>query len=108
LRRNLPALAWLSKENLEIHGWEEEKVLLIRRGCESDQVLEVFNFAATRSTIPLPFPMGRWRKVLDSKEARWKGDGTSVPDELESQGEIILSLPPHTLWVFDRPVASGS
>jgi maltooligosyltrehalose trehalohydrolase len=108
LRRNLPALASLSKENLEIHGWEEEKVLLIRRGCESDQVLEVFNFAATRSTIPLPFPMGRWRKVLDSKEARWKGDGTSVPDELESQGEIILSLPPHTLWVFDRPVASGS
>jgi maltooligosyltrehalose trehalohydrolase len=108
LRRSLPALASLSKENLEIHGWEEEKVLLIRRGRECDQVLEIFNFATTGSTIPLPLPRGRWRKVLDSKEARWKGHGTCAPDELESQGEIILSLPPHTLWVFDRPVARGS
>ncbi len=108
LRRNLPALARLGKEDLEIDGWEAEKVLLIRRGCEADQVLEIFNFATSSSTLPLPIPPGRWRKMLDSKETRWKGDGSTLPDEIESHGQLNLTLPPHTLWVLDLPVAPES
>ncbi|MFL6234533.1 MAG: DUF3459 domain-containing protein [Thermoanaerobaculia bacterium] len=70
LRKSLPALARLSKAEVEVTPFEEEKVILVRRGGE---VVIAFNFAQEARRVPLP--EGRWEKVLDSADERWGGEG---------------------------------
>jgi maltooligosyltrehalose trehalohydrolase len=71
LRKSVPALADLSKKNVEVTAFEAEGVILVRRGGE---VVIVFNFAEEARVLPLPGEA--WRKVLDSAEERWEGAGS--------------------------------
>ena len=100
LRCLLPALADLNKENQEVVGWEKEKVLVVRRWSGTEQVLQIFNFADIPVTLVVPMPAGAWRRLLDTKEERWKGGGPSLPDRVDSGGEVKLTLPPEVLVVY--------
>jgi maltooligosyltrehalose trehalohydrolase len=92
LRRELPALANLSKEHLEVTADEGENILFLRRWQQDSQVLAVFNFADASSVIRLPLPHGQWRKLLDSAARRWHGPGSAVPDSLYSMEEGAVTL----------------
>jgi|Deesub1362A_J573_1020465.scaffolds.fasta_scaffold00044_144 maltooligosyltrehalose trehalohydrolase len=102
LRRELPALAELNRENVEVGVYERERVLSVRRWCGNDEVWIIFSFGTTGVTVTLPVPPGRWRKLLDTAEARWLGEGSPVPLELESAGEARITLPPETCLLFAR------
>jgi maltooligosyltrehalose trehalohydrolase len=99
LRREVPALHQLSKENLEVQAWEEEKAVVLRRWAGADQALLVLTFAGHPVTLTFRMPMGAWRKSLDSSDARWSGPGSAVPAGISS-GDVPLTLPAHTAVLF--------
>jgi maltooligosyltrehalose trehalohydrolase len=102
VRKELPALASLSKEEMETFGFEEERVLFVRRWSGHSEVFAVFNFGDAEATVAVSVPEGHWRKLLDSADKRWRGKGSSLPDVLRSEGEAALRLSPKALALFVR------
>src|SRR5262249_19920230 len=92
LRKTVPALALLSKDNLESVALEPEKVLLVRRWAEGSEVLLVLHFGGAEKRVPLPVPAAEWEKVLDSAEGRWLGAGSALPERFRSEGAVTLPL----------------
>jgi len=97
LRKEIPALAHLSKDNLEAKGFDECKLLFLRRWSEANEVVIVFNFNQDCTSVTLTVPAGRWHKRLDSAEEQWQGKGSNIPERLNSKGEVSLNLSP---WAF--------
>ncbi|MGH7843885.1 MAG: malto-oligosyltrehalose trehalohydrolase [Candidatus Binatia bacterium] len=102
LRRQLPALSVLSKENLEAGSFERENILWLRRWSEEEQAYLVFNFSPLQASAGISFSDGPWRKELDSAEKRWEGPGGSVPENFTGGSEIELSLRPHAAVLFSQ------
>ena len=102
LRRELPPLAQLDKSRLEAVAFEKSGTLLLRRWMNENEVFAVFHFGETQTELTLPVPVGYWKRILDSNEARWGGEGSSVPDTLSSRGEIRLPLAPRAFVLFSK------
>jgi maltooligosyltrehalose trehalohydrolase len=102
LRREVPALAHLSQRHLEVQGFEREHVLWLRRWYEQEEVLGLFHFGSASREMTVPWPVGPWRKLVDSAEERWLGPGAIMPETLTSAGEVSLTLSPQALLVFAR------
>jgi maltooligosyltrehalose trehalohydrolase len=86
LRKRIPALRSLSKENLDVWGLEKERVVIMRRWEKGGkgQVLAVFNLNKSDLNLKPFFPEGAWKKVLDSSEQTWSGSGTLLPEKINS------------------------
>ena len=97
LRKETPALACLSKENMEVRGISEDNLLFLRRWKEYNEVMVVFNLNDSQQAAALPVPAGVWGKSLDSTEKRWGGGGSVVPERLVSDGEATVTIGP---WAF--------
>jgi len=82
LRKEIPALARRSKEEMEVTPLGEENILLIRRGKSPSEALVVFHFGKKPVKRALPVPAGSWKKQLDSADPQWCGKGASLPDVL--------------------------
>jgi maltooligosyltrehalose trehalohydrolase len=95
LREGLPALAHLSKEDMDVTSYERERVLVIRRWSAADEAVIIFHFDGSPVNIGISLPEGRWTKQLDSADKRWQGPGSQVPSEVISDGEVGVSLAPH-------------
>lgn len=102
LRRETPALANLSKDSLEVLGYEDDRLLFVRRWSEESQVSLIFNFSEKKLSATLPIPTGRWGKLLDSAHPRWQGEGSIVPPYLDSEGEFTVTLAPKSFTVLDK------
>jgi maltooligosyltrehalose trehalohydrolase len=100
LRKTLPALTCLSKEQMEVCSFEKDTVLSIRRWHDGEEALMVLHFGQAPASIALPTPKGRWRKRLDSADGRWHGPGSSLPSVIDSAGEVSLTLPPESCALF--------
>ena len=103
LRREVPALAHLSKDNLEAVGYESPKALFLRRWCPQGQVAAVFNFGREPAWVAVPLPPGQWHRLMDSAEEKWRGPGSRSPSELTSKGEINFDLPLQSFILFEQP-----
>lgn len=99
LRRTRPALAWLSKRDLEVEGFEDSGVLYCRRWREGDQAAAAFHFGGEETTIQLPLPAGRWTKELCSADRRW-GGASDAPDTIEAGATV--SLAPQSFVLLSR------
>jgi maltooligosyltrehalose trehalohydrolase len=108
LRKDTPALSRLSKENLEVKGFEKEKVLYIRRRSGDSEAVAVFNFSDKQSAVTPAIREGRWRKQLDSAEKKWLGKGSDIPEEITPEGEFTLALEPKSLVLFTRREPHGN
>ena len=102
LRKELAPLARLSKEDCEVIGFENERVLVLIRRSEGEQVLLAFNFNHSQSSISLPLSEGRWYRVLDSTDLRWHGAGSTLPPEIQTHGVLKLALPSKSVAVLAR------
>jgi len=100
LRKEMPALAHLSMEQMDVICFEREKTLCIRRWCEVQGVCMTLHFGHTHTALRFPLPIGRWHKRLDSAEERWSGPGSLVGLTVESDGEVSLTLPPESCLLF--------
>jgi maltooligosyltrehalose trehalohydrolase len=97
LRKATPALACLSKDRMEVLGYEKERIIFIRRWDENNEAIVAFNFSDRQTSVVLPFPSGLWHRRLDSAEERWQGKGSIAPEQLSSKGETTVTLSP---WAF--------
>jgi maltooligosyltrehalose trehalohydrolase len=102
LRKELPALACLSKEHMEVSDWERERVICVRRWCEEQEALIVLHFEPQEASVSVTIPPGRWHKQLDSGEERWHGSGSRLPAVIHSPGEVTLTLPAEACALYLR------
>jgi maltooligosyltrehalose trehalohydrolase len=102
LRRDVPALARLDKNTLEISCFRDEKILLIKRWDGPSSAIAAFHFSEEPSKLTLPIPTGPWQKQLDSADERWAGKGSQAPGNLESTGEIQLTFGPWNFLLFEQ------
>jgi maltooligosyltrehalose trehalohydrolase len=101
LRRETPALARLSKSTMEVRGLEDG-LLLVRRWSEGSQAVLLFNLSREPGPVAVPMPPGRWHKRLDSAEERWRGGGSTIPEQLSIKTEANLTLNPWSLVLFSK------
>jgi len=104
LRRENPALAHPNKDAQEVLGYEEDKLLFVRRWSENSEITMVFNFSDAQVSAALPIPAGHWRKRLDSADKQWQGKGSAVPEQLSSQGEFALTSAPKAFTILNKEV----
>ncbi len=97
LRKETPSLSRLSKENLEVKGFEKDRLLYIHRQSENNETVTISSLNQDTATAGIPLPPGYWLKSLDSAEERWQGNGTTIPEKLKSSGEATVTLTP---WQF--------
>ena len=102
LRRTIPALARLGKQTMDVKGYEKDRVLLVRRWTDHDEVFIIFNFSQKETWVSLPIAEGHWHKLIDSADERWQGGRATVTQKLYSEGEINLRLSPTAFALFAR------
>jgi len=90
LRRTIPALKSLDKQNLQASAAEEQKLLVLRRGSGTSQVLCMMNFNDKDVTFQETSSGGTWRKILDSSDSKWLGAGSTMPDKLMQEQEVTI------------------
>jgi maltooligosyltrehalose trehalohydrolase len=108
IRREVLPDGWLSKENLLVETFEEEKLLVILRPFETEAFSLVLHFGSERKQFSLSIPEGVWEKRLDSAEERWKGPGSSVPDEIESREKSHLDMHPFSFLLLSMSKVKNS
>jgi len=91
LRREVPALAAFDKNNLEIAGQEEPRLVFLRRWSGGSQVFCVMNFDRRKAIFNAALPSGRWKKLLDSADEEWEGVGSSLPERIEAEKSLTVS-----------------
>jgi maltooligosyltrehalose trehalohydrolase len=106
LRKELPALAQLSKERMDVRGFERERALCVRRWCDEQQAWLILHFGRSPTTLRMPWEAGLWHRQLDSADVRWCGPGSLVGPTAASEGEVTLNLPPQSCVVFARTTQS--
>ncbi len=102
LRKELPALAHLSKDHMEVSAFGNEKVLFVRRWTVRNEVISVFHFGQLEASVDVPLPAGRWRKRLESADERWDGPGGLLPEILDSGGGAIVPLRPLSFFIYSE------
>ncbi len=107
LRRSIPALACLSKEQMDVIGFEEARVLMVRRWAGDSEVMAIYHFGTEATTLQLAESESTWRRLLDSEDERWGGPGARQPERLRlrTSGQVSqspLSLPPLSFVIFQR------
>jgi maltooligosyltrehalose trehalohydrolase len=102
LRTTVPALANMSKEQMEVRDFDEQQVMCVRRWQGDSEVLAVFNFAEEQASVELHIPASHWRKLLDSAHGRWEGPGSGLPEAIDSDRQLALTLAPTAVALFTK------
>jgi maltooligosyltrehalose trehalohydrolase len=95
IRQEIPSLAVLDKNQMEVWDQEDEKVIILKRWSASGEAVVIFNFKKAQATVNISLSSGRWKKQLDSAENRWQGPGSLLADNILSNGQVELILQPH-------------
>ena len=90
LRKTNPALCCPDKENLDICGFEREKIMIMRRWKGSCHVYCFFNFNPEDMELNAFPPEAGWEKLLDSSDAIWNGPGTFLPEIIRGHSFAVF------------------
>ena len=90
LRKTIPALKQLDKQNLTATAQERDCILLLHRWQDNSQIFSILNFARQDINLKITFPPGKWQKILDSAELNWMGTGSSLPEKIETEKQKVL------------------
>ncbi len=97
LRRQLPALRNLKRDQLEVQHDEKSQTLLLHRWHREQHVLCFMNFSKQTQQLQLPDTAREWQKLLDSSDTEWQGKG-GAPDP--AQGGTTLTLQPESFILY--------
>jgi maltooligosyltrehalose trehalohydrolase len=100
LRKRFPALSNPDMSCIEATPFENENVLLLRRWSECDQAFALINFGRDSARLPLSLPKGIWKKVLNSRDHRWSGPGSSLPECLPHAAEHSIVIEPFSFALY--------
>ena len=103
LRKEIPSLSHLSKEEMEVEACKERALLVVRRGHGQDRVCGIFNFFEKPAESRLLLEKGIWKRVLDSSLNERNGPGSSLPESIPSDGsEVRMSLQGYSFALYRR------
>ena len=102
LRKLTPALASLNKQEMEIYLDKATQVVRVRRQHVDEKILMVFHFNPELTTVTLPTDGLDWKKILDSADVEWGGDGSDVPETIPAAEFFTFSLPAFGLVLFSN------
>jgi maltooligosyltrehalose trehalohydrolase len=102
LRRDLPALAHLSKDDLRANSYEKQKLLTVHRWTDGDAICFAGHFGKEPLKMSVLWPEGDWELLLDTASPRWRGPGGTMLERLTSTGEVQMTLPPWSLVLYRR------
>ena len=97
-RKEFPALASSDMSAVEAKSFENERALVLHRWNGDDEVLALCNFGKEAARVTVSAPESGWRKILDSRDQRWAGPGSALP-------EYLLCGPNHPIVVEPLCVA---
>src|SRR5207237_6990914 len=100
LRRTIPALKKLNKQNVEACFIEEDKLLVLHRWNQNSQIFSVMNFNEKDVTFKATPPSSNWQKILDSSEPKWMGSGSTLPDQVMQ--EQVLTIRPQSYAIYNQ------
>ncbi len=98
LRREHSALAHPDKEALEVTGFEQSRVLVLRRWRNSSHCAILLSFNDAECSISVPLSGRQWKKILDSSERQFDGPGALAPDKIV-RGDVVR-LQPYNCCVY--------
>ncbi len=90
LRREIPALATLDKNRLEVSGDEEKRVVSLRRWNGDSHIFLVMNFNREEVRFRVDPPPGEWSNLADSADTIWGGPGSASPERITAQDELTI------------------
>jgi len=90
LRRQVPALSNLSRDNLDVFGFENDRVLVMRRWKDEDHALVVFNMNADAVTIRMLAYRNKWRMVMNSAAKEWGGERDDTDELLHPEDDLTV------------------
>ncbi len=101
LRKELPALSFIDKSNMETFLFKSKKVLAYRRWFEDEQLWCVFNFSEKESALRAELPSGTWVKVIESSSPLWGGEGEKHDDvwSVDKEG-IDINISPYGVMLY--------
>ncbi len=99
LRKNLPALHHLNRQQLEVSSDEKSKTLLLHRWHKDSQVLCLMNFSEQQQTLQLPHNHIHWKLVLASANPEWNGPEAS-PQLADASKPVILQ--PQSITIYSN------
>jgi maltooligosyltrehalose trehalohydrolase len=102
LRRTIPALKTLNKQNLEASAIEEDKLMFLHRWNQNSQIFCVMNFNEKAVTFKATLPSGNWRNILDSSDSKWMGSDSTVPEKLMHEQEVTICPQSFALYELER------
>ena len=85
----------------ECIAFERQRALLVTRGRDAWML---FSFAAEEHELKLPIAPGRWRLRVASTDAAFDGRGVQTPERIKSDGEVRVTLPPHSFVCYTTDV----
>ncbi len=91
-RRQNPLLSRSERDDMEVRGFEEKKLLLVGRKSAGSNLFILYNFR-TEDQIFDPLEIGlpdRCRKLLDSSQTKWEGPGESMPEYTGRLGSLRI------------------
>jgi maltooligosyltrehalose trehalohydrolase len=100
IRKRLPPLTNTDMSFIEATPFDNEKALLLRRWSDDEQLFACFNFGKNPAHLSLPLPHDVWKKVLNSRDHRWAGPGSSLPDCLQSAENQSVSIEPFSFALY--------
>ncbi|MEM5788915.1 MAG: malto-oligosyltrehalose trehalohydrolase [Syntrophobacteraceae bacterium] len=102
MRRENPALGVTDRDGMEVRGFEESKLLVMKRESGGQTLVALFNFGSSDNEIGSDDPgIGSdFRKILDSAAERWGGQGSVLPEILGDNKPLVLRG--HSVAVFEK------
>ena len=100
LRRTIPTLKTLDKQNLEASVIEEDKLMFLHRWSQNSQIFCIMNFSDKDVSFNATPPSGNWQKALDSSEPKWMGSGSTLPEKLMQEQK--LTIRPHSFVLYQQ------
>ncbi|MBN1152378.1 MAG: malto-oligosyltrehalose trehalohydrolase [Dehalococcoidia bacterium] len=100
LRRALPVLR---HGDTQVEGPDGTgSTLLLRRAHEGSEVVLALNLAETDHSISTRLSPGTWSRRLDSADERWGGQGSAMPERVNSSGTTTLHFRPLSAILLNK------
>jgi maltooligosyltrehalose trehalohydrolase len=101
LRRSMPSLGNLSKDDLEATADDRTRTVTLHRWHGTDEALAAFHFGD--GDVRVPLPSGEpWTRLLDSAGVGWGGPGTAAPDVVDHSIDPDVTARPWSVMLFNR------
>lgn len=100
LRQTHPALLKRDRNFIQAIGDDEKHTVILRRWCETTELVIAMNFGSAPVPITLPIHTNA-QKVLDSAATEWLGIGSEAPTELTADQPCVIQA--HSLLIYEQP-----